>query len=127
MKKTAALLFCCIIIVSACAPKTVSDGEYTVKAEISGGSGRAAIVSPAKITVKGENITAIIEWSSPFYEYMEVESVRYLPIQKEGNSTFEIPVKLDEDIDVSACTIAMSEPHIVEYVLRLDGSSIERL
>ena len=31
----------------------------------------------------------------------------------EGNSTFEIPVTLDNEIPVSALTVAMSEPHLI--------------
>lgn len=127
MKKTAAIILFCIIILSGCAPRTFSDGDYTVNAKLSGGSGKAGIASPTKMTVKGENITAIIEWSSPYYEYMELDGVRYQPMQTEGNSVFEIPVSLDEDINVSACTVAMSEPHVVEYTLRLESASIKRL
>ena len=62
-------------------------------------------------------MTATIVWSSPNYEYMLVDDVRYEPIQTEGNSTFCIPIRLDEDMAVSASTVAMSQPHLVDYVL----------
>ena len=64
-------------------------------------------------------------WSSPFYEYMLVDEVQYDPIQTEGNSTFEIPAVLDEEMQVSASTIAMSEPHLVDYTLYFDSSTIK--
>ena len=70
-------------------------------------------------------MTAIIVWNSPFYEYMLIDGVQYDPIQTEGNSTFEIPIVLDEDMAISACTIAMSEPHVVEYTLHFDSSTIK--
>jgi iron complex transport system substrate-binding protein len=56
---------------------------------------------------------------------MLVDDVEYLPINTDGNSTFEIPVTLDADMAVIACTVAMSEPHEVEYTLYFDSSTIK--
>ena len=81
--------------------------------------------SPAAIVINGETITATIVWSSPYYEYMLIDGVQYDPIQTEGNSTFEIPVILDTDMAVSASTVAMSEPHLVDYTLHFDSSTIK--
>jgi len=128
MKRTAASLFCCLLICAvfaACVPKELTDGRYTIEVTLSGGSGRANVDSPTAIVIDGETVTATILWSSPYYEYMLVEGVRYDPIQTEGNSTFEIPAVLDEDMPVSASTIAMSEPHLVEYTLHFDSSTIK--
>ena len=69
-------------------------------------------------------MTATIQWSSPHYEYMIVDGVQYDPIQQEGNSTFQIPVVLDADMAVSALTVAMSEPHLVEYTLYFDSTTL---
>lgn len=102
-----------------------SDGTYTVEVSLSGGSGRASVQSPAALVIEGDSMTATIVWSSPYYEYMLVDGVRYEPIQEDGNSTFEIPVVLDTDLAVSASTIAMSEPHLVDYTLRLDSASLQ--
>ena len=66
---------------------------------------------------------ATIVWSSPFYEYMLVGETRYEPIQEEGNAIFEIPVVLDEDMAVSASTVAMSQPHLVEYTLHFNSKT----
>lgn len=127
MKKIFAVLLSCFLICSlfsACAESELTDGKHTIEVTLSGGSGRASVESPADILVAGETITATIVWSSPYYEYMLVDGVQYDPIQVEGNSTFEIPIVLDEDMEVSASTIAMSEPHLVEYTLRFASSTV---
>lgn len=127
MKKIFAVLLSCFLICSlfsACAESELTDGKHTIEVTLSGGSGRASVESPADILVAGETITATIVWSSPYYEYMLVDGVQYDPIQVEGNSTFEIPIVLDEDMEVSASTIAMSEPHLVEYALHFASSTV---
>ena len=67
--------------------------------------------------MKKYEMTAVIIWSSPYYDYMFIDGIYYYPINTSGNSTFEIPVSLDTDIAVSTLT-AMSEPHEIDYVLR---------
>ena len=99
-------------------------GSYLCAVELSGGSGRASVSSPAVLVSDGETLMATIQWSSPNYTYMIVDDVQYDPIQEEGNSTFRIPVTLDRDIPVSACTVAMSTPHLVEYTLRFDSTTL---
>ncbi|MGM9626546.1 MAG: iron transporter [Faecousia sp.] len=99
-------------------------GSYTCAVELAGGSGRASIASPAALVSDGETLIATIVWSSPNYEYMLVDGVQYDPIQKEGNSTFEIPVSLDRELDVSASTTAMSTPHLVQYTLYFDSATL---
>ena len=99
-------------------------GSYTCAVELAGGSGRASIASPAALVSDGETLIATIVWSSPNYEYMLVDGVQYDPIQKEGNSTFEIPVSLDRELDVSASTTAMSTPHLVQYTLYFDSTTL---
>jgi len=128
MKRMIAILLSCLLSwtrFTACGEKELSDGKHTIEVTLSGGSGRASVASPAEIMVDGETITATIVWSSPYYEYMLVGGVQYDPIQTEGNSTFEIPIVLDEDMAISASTIAMSEPHLVEYTLHFDSSTIK--
>jgi len=128
MKRIIAILLSCLLICTlftACGKKELSDGTYTIEVTLTGGSGRASVESPASVTIQGDKMSAIIVWSSPFYEYMLIDGVQYDPIQTEGNSTFEIPIVLDEDMAISACTIAMSEPHVVEYTLHFDSSTIK--
>ena len=120
-------LLCLVLMmlpVFAAAETGLADGVYYVDAALSGGSGRASVQSPAEITVSGGEITAKVVMSSSHYDYMEVGGVRYLPVNEEGNSTFMIPVVLDEDIPVSAETLAMSQPHVIDYTLRFDGGTV---
>lgn len=99
-------------------------GSFLCAVELTGGSGRASVSSPAVLVSDGETLMATIQWSSPNYTYMMVGDVQYDPIQEESNSTFRIPVILDRDIPVSACTVAMSTPHLVEYTLRFDSTTL---
>ncbi len=104
----------------------VPDGTYLCGVTLEGGSGKAYIESPAEITAENDTLTAMIVWSSKYYEYMLVNDVRYEPIQSEENSTFEIPIELDTDLQVSACTVAMSQPHLIDYTLHFDSSTLEQ-
>ena len=94
------------------------DGTYQMEVELLGGSGRASVTSPAKVEIKDGKAVATLEWSSPNYDYMVVDGEKYLPINTEGNSVFQIPVEaFDQDIVVIADTVAMSTPHEIEYTL----------
>lgn len=101
-------------------------GSYSCAVELQGGSGRASVASPAALVSDGETLIATIQWSSPHYAYMLVDGTQYEPIQTEGNATFEIPITLDVDMAVSACTTAMSQPHLVDYTLRFDSSTLNK-
>ena len=104
----------------------LSDGEYTVDVTLSGGSGRASVQSPAKLTVSGDAASAEVVWSSSNYDYMRIGEEKFLPVNTEGNSTFVIPVScFDREITVYADTIAMSEPHEIEYRLTFDSASVK--
>ncbi len=103
----------------------MNDGTYTAEVSLSGGTGRAGIKSPAELTVSGEEMTARIEWSSPSYDLMIVDGERYLPVNREGDSVFLIPVAdLGVPLDVEAETVAMSEPHLIAYTLTFDPDSL---
>lgn len=94
------------------------DGTYQMEVELLGGSGRASVTSPAEVEIKDGKAVATLEWSSPNYDYMVVNGEKYLPVNTEGNSVFQIPVEaFDRDIAVIADTVAMSTPHEIEYTL----------
>ena len=94
------------------------DGTYQMEVELLGGSGRASVTSPAKVEIKDGKAVATLEWSSPNYDYMVVNGEKYLPVNTEGTSVFQIPVEaFDQDIAVIADTVAMSTPHEIEYTL----------
>ena len=107
-------------------PSAIEEGKYTVEFDFEGGSGKAYIESPANLTIGQDGMTATITWSSPNYDYMLVDDVKYLPINEEGNSVFEIPVSsLDEPITVVGDTVAMSKPHEIEYTLTFHSDTLK--
>ena len=104
----------------------VEDGTYTIELTMEGGSGRASIQSPAQITVTDGAATATLEWSSPNYDYMLVNGEKYLPVNTEGNSVFEVPVEaLDAPLTMIGDTVAMSTPHEVEYTVTFHSETLE--
>lgn len=105
---------------------TVEDGSYTIELTMEGGSGRASIQSPTQITVADGAATAILEWSSPNYDYMLVNGEKYLPVNTEGNSVFEVPVEaLDVPLTMIGDTVAMSTPHEVEYTVTFHSDTLQ--
>lgn len=104
----------------------VEDGSYTIELTMEGGSGRASIQSPTQITVADGAATAILEWSSPNYDYMLVNGEKYLPVNTEGNSVFEVPVEaLDAPLTMIGDTVAMSTPHEVEYTVTFHSDTLQ--
>ena len=105
--------------------EVAADGSYTCAVTLEGGSGRATVESPAALTVADGIMTATIVWSSPNYDYMLVGGEKYLPVNTDGNSTFEIPVAaLDTALAVTADTVAMSTPHEIDYTLTFDSTTL---
>ena len=103
----------------------LADGNFMVNVTLSGGSGRASVVSPTVLKMKDGLCTAVIEWGSSNYDYMRLDDEVYLPLVAEGNSTFEIPVLFfDRPMRVIADTVAMSEPHEIVYTLTFDSESL---
>ena len=105
----------------------LEDGSYTVAVRLEGGSGRASVETPAALRVEDGNAFAVITWGSSNYDYMKVEGEKLDLINTGGNSSFEIPVRVfDRKMPVIADTIAMSEPHEVEYTLVFDSTTIKK-
>ena len=104
----------------------LADGSYTIELTMEGGSGRASIQSPTQITVADGAATATLEWSSPNYDYMLVNGEKYLPVNTEGNSVFEVPVEaLDAPLTMIGDTVAMSTPHEVEYTVTFHSDTLQ--
>lgn len=104
----------------------LADGSYTIELTMEGGSGRASIQSPTQITVADGAATATLEWSSSNYDYMLVNSEKYLPVNTEGNSVFEVPVEaLDAPLTMIGDTVAMSTPHEVEYTVTFHSDTLQ--
>lgn len=105
--------------------EALADGEYTVEAVLSGGTGKAKLLNPTALTVSEGKITATIVWSSSNYDYMIVNGDQYLPTTTEGGSTFQIPVEsLGVEIPVTADTVAMGTPHEIAYTILLQADTV---
>ena len=115
-------------VTAAPAPQGPEDGNYTANVALSGGTGRASIQSPAKLRCTNGQFYATLQWSSPNFDYMKVNGTRYDLISAPGaDSAFEIPVAaFDTPLPVIADTIAMSEPHEVEYAITFDSASLTK-
>ncbi len=104
----------------------IADGEHSIEVTLEGGTGKASVESPAVFRKNGDEIIAVITWSSPYYDYMIVDGQKYEPVNTEGNSVFEIPVaSFGSPLEVIADTTAMSEPHEIEYTIKFDPASIK--
>lgn len=106
------------------ATENLADGSYTIEFAFEGGSGKATLSSPATIVVDQGTVTATVQWSSPNYDYMIVNGEKYLPVNTEGNSEFEIPITLDEEMTVIGDTVAMSTPHEIEYTITFHSDTM---
>ena len=95
---------------------------------LAGGSGKASVASPARLTVENGRASAEIIWSSANYDYMKVDGQQILTEIADGHSVCLIPVAaFDRALSVVADTTAMSQPHEIEYTLYFDAASIEAL
>lgn len=104
----------------------VAEGTYSIDVTLGGGSGKSTVISPATLTVTDAGMVARIEWSSPNYDYMLVNAEKYLPVNTEGNSVFEIPVaQLDAEFNVIGDTVAMSKPREIEYTLTFHSDTMK--
>ena len=108
----------------------LEDGEYTAEVRLQGGSGRASVQSPARITLSGAGtpeakVTAELIWGSANYDYMLADGEKYLAAIVDGHSVFEIPVIFfDRNMAVIADTTAMSQPHEISYTLHFDSATL---
>ena len=87
----------------------VADGTYTCEVTLQGGFRQSIGGQPGDHYRQGWKGDCRYCLEQP--ELMSIcwlDDVQYDPIQTEGNSEFQIPVTLDEDVAVSALTVAMS-------------------
>ena len=99
----------------------VQDGTYVpVPFTAKGGTGKVTITC-SEVMVTGGAAQAVIEFSSPHYEWVKVDGVQYDPENADQsdrkNSVVRIPVILDQEMTITGLTTAMSEPHEIEYTL----------
>ena len=121
-----------LVILTGCGAsdtkEALKDGNYTVYVKLLGGTGKASVASPASVSVEDGQAYAQIVFSSKYYDYMLVDGEKFLPVNTEGNSVFEIPVAaFDEPVTVIGDTVAMSKPHEIEYTLTFHSDTIKAL
>ena len=125
----AALAILLLVLAAGCRKErkaqVPADGTYRIAATLAGGTGRAGIASPVRLTVKDGQMSAALIWSSPNYDYMKVGGVRYDARIEDGHSVFTVPVaSLEEPLPVVADTVAMSTPHEIEYTITFDPATL---
>ena len=97
---------------------SLADGTYSVDVVFEGGTGKAKILSPAELVVKGGEAVVTVTWSSKNYDYMIVDGVKYMNLTPGKSSSFSFPIKqLGKTMDVIGDSVAMSKPHEIEYKL----------
>ena len=97
---------------------SVVDDTDMVDITFSGGSGKAHVESPVKVIRKNGMAYATLVWSSKNYDYIIVDGMKYYNENEGGPSTFTIPVSsFDEPLHLIGDTIAMSQPHEIEYTI----------
>ena len=69
-------LLCLCFLLAACGQQEIPDGIYAIDVTLKGGSGRAHIESAQVEIQSGQAVSAVIQWSSPFYDYMIIDGVR---------------------------------------------------
>lgn len=108
------------------AAEVPEDGEYTLEATLTGGTGKAKLLNPTTLTVEDGKMTATVVWSSDKYDYMILDGEKLLPVTTEGGSTFRMAVSaLDVEIPVVADTVAMGTPHEIEYTVCFHADTLE--
>ncbi|MBR3401180.1 MAG: hypothetical protein IKG67_02955, partial [Parasporobacterium sp.] len=96
----------------------LADGVYTPDSfSFSGGTGKLTI-SCTQISVRNGKAYATLVFSSGNIIYVKASGGTYYPIAQTGSSsTYEIPVELNSNNQILACTTAMSQPHEVAYTI----------
>lgn len=109
-------------------PETADAQEKAFSFAYTGGTGRVTIEC-LDIAEKDGALWATIQFSSENYTYAEVDGVQYMNENDGGNSTFTIPVNENGQTAISAETVAMGDPHLVDYTLYLytDGTDAAQM
>ena len=104
----------------------LADGEYEVDAQLTGGSGKTTVASPAAFTVKDGKAEVTVVMSSSKYDYAIVDGVKYEPSTTEPGSTFTFPISaFDYPMPFIGDTVAMGSNHEIEYTIYFDSKTIQ--
>ncbi len=95
-----------------------------VEISMEGGTGRAHIESPVKVSSVDGDMSAVFVWNSENYDYMIVDGVKYDNENPGGPSTFTVHIdSITEPLSVIGDTVAMSTPHEIEYTIKWGEST----
>ena len=116
-------LIAILLALVLCLPALAAAGERAPEGfSFSGGSGKVEITCPAIWEVDGATWGRIV-FSSPNYPKVVSEGVEYAAAHEGKTSIFEIPVTLDQDMDIIATTTAMSQPHDITYTIHIGAGA----
>jgi len=111
----AALLVFCVLGAGIRGTGEPADGIYTPgRFYFTGGTGRVSITCP-KVEVREGQAYATLVFDSGSYSYVKVGDAAFQGRNTEDSSTFEIPVRLNEENQVIGCTTRMSSLHEIIY------------
>ena len=65
------------------------------------------------------------KFSSSSFTKLVVDGKEYQPTSNEDGSCFEIPVVLNTDMTITGTTVAMTEPHDIDYVIHITKSDTD--
>ena len=101
----------------------LADGVYTVEVVLEGG--RAALGSPALMTVEGGACTADIVFNTKKIDYVIVDGEKYLPTSTEDGAAFTVPVAgFDRKLTIVVDSTAIKPAAEVTYTMTFDSASI---
>lgn len=114
MKRRIFAFILALLLAGLCALAEAAPDGFT----FSGGSGRVTITCDAIWEADGQTM-ARIAFSSPNYPTLQSGGVTYAARHEGKTSIFEIPVTLNQDMEIVGTTTAMSQPHDITYTIRI--------
>ena len=104
----------------------LENGTYTIEVSLEG-AGRAVVTSPTDLYVEDGLAMAEIVFGSSNYDYVIAGDEKCSLLNKEGNSTFLIPVEgFDYNFPIIADSIALGKPREISFTIRFDSSTIRQ-
>ncbi len=102
----------------------LADGAYTCEVSLDG-TGRAALVSPAAISVEGGACTAEIEFTTRKIDYVIVGGEKYAPVRVGDGAAFAVPVAaFDLPLSIIVDSTAIKPSVEVAYTVTFDSATI---
>ena len=102
----------------------LADGAYACAVALEG-SGRAALESPAMLTVKDGVCAARIVFSTSKIDYVIVDGEKYAPVNAAGNAAFDVPVAaFDAPLSITVDSTAIKPAVEVRYAMTFDSATL---